>query len=185
MNALDQPLAVRALRLVGESLAGSGVRAPIRLVVAGGAAGLLAKLLAPSRTTADCDVIWVEDLSWASVAEAAAKVAVRLGLSSTWLNRECSHYAWCLPLDWRVRCKPVGTFGPLNVLRLSRIDLVATKVIGAPVRPQDLEDLRVIRPTSTELEFIDSHLDRLESEHLDGRSFDAERAIVQALRGVP
>ncbi len=92
-------------------------------------------------------------------------------------------YAWCLPVGWQGRCEEVDQFGPLEVLRVSRIDLIAAKVIGSPTRPQDLEDLRDLRPAREELEFAGQNLDRLEAEHLDGRKFDQERAILNVLRG--
>jgi hypothetical protein len=92
-------------------------------------------------------------------------------------------YAWALRLGWRQRCEPVGTYGPLVVLRLSRIDLIATKVIGAPKRPQDVEDLIQIQPTADELRIVAEHVDRLEAEDLDRRSFDDQRAILRAIGG--
>jgi hypothetical protein len=183
MNTLDAELTLRALQRTGDSLAASGLAAPIRLIVAGGVAGMLAGLLEPSRTTGDCDVMWASDESqWAGVVTAAAEAGERLGLPQHWLNRDCAMYAWCLPLGWLDRCKRVGTFGSITVDRLSRLDLIATKVIGSPKRPQDFADLRAMSPTAAELAFIDDHLDRLAAEHLGGDTFDDQCAIVEALR---
>lgn len=184
MNLLDSNFAINALRATGDVLAARGRVEPIELVVAGGTAGLLGDLLSPSRTTGDCDVMWRGDLpTWGQVAQAAAAVAAQLDLPTTWLNRDCVTYAWTLLLGWRQRCEPVGVFGPLTVLRLSRIDLIATKVVGAPTRPQDVEDLIQIKPTTDELRVIAEHIDRLEAEDLDRRSFDDQRAILRALGG--
>ena len=178
MESLDAELAIRALEATGALLtAWQNTRAD--LVLAGGTAGLLGHLLSPTRVTADCDVMWVNDPgAWAEIERAAVHVAESLGLPPHWLNRECSTYSWTLMLGWRTRCEPVGIFGPLQVLRLGRIDLIATKVIGAPWRPQDLEDLIAMRPTASEVERISGHLDRLAAEDLDGRTFDRERRVL-------
>jgi hypothetical protein len=56
-------------------------------------------------------------------------------------------------------------------------------VIGAPTRPQDLADLKDIDPTTQELTLIDEHINHLESEHLDGASFDDQRDVLRILRG--
>lgn len=69
--------------------------------------------------------------------------------------------------------------------RLSRIDLIATKVFSAPRRPQDLADLRDINPTPEELDWVLRHLDRLEAEDLDRQTFDDQRAVVAGMRGAP
>lgn len=181
---LDNQLVLSALAAVGQRLARLGRGAPIRVLVAGGTAGILGGFLKPERTTGDCDVIGVSSESdWSDLERAAAEVARQLDLPPTWLNRDCQMYAWCLPVGWQSRCERVDQFGPLEVLRVSRIDLIAAKVIGSPTRPQDLEDLRDMRPTVDELDSAERNLDRLEGEHLDGKKFDQERAILKVLRG--
>ncbi len=75
----------------------------------------------------------------------------------------------------------MGSFGPLTILAISRRDLVAMKVIGAPKRPQDLEDLVVIKPTAEEIDFVRRHLDRLESESLARDTYDAARTVLHRL----
>lgn len=182
MVDLDATFAVRALRETGVVLATRHPQWRVRLVIGGGTAGLLARLLSPARTTADCDVIWHDAaVPWEEVESAASEVAAALMLPPRWLNRDSVHFAWTLPLGWRERCEEVGTVGVLEVSRLSRLDLIATKTVGAPQRPQDLEDLLAIRPTRAELVRVVEHLDRLEAEHLDGASFDDQRAIVRVL----
>ncbi len=134
------------------------------------------------RTTSDCDVMSIKDSKhWKEVVRAASEVAKRLELPDEWLNRQCAMYAWMLPLQFVDRCEEVGTFGRLRVVRLSRLDLIATKVMGAPKRPQDLEDLRHMKPTAAELEFVSANVDRLEAENLDGATFESERAILTDL----
>ena len=173
-----------ALRRTAESLGPQDTI--LQIVVGGGCAGLLAGLLAADRTTADCDVYWSGDAGqWDAIAEAARATARQLGLPPEWLNRDCTIFAWCLPIGWQSRCVRVAVFGSVEILRLSRLDLIAAKVISAPRRPQDLEDLFAIKPLDTELDEVEQHIDRLESEDLDRREYVAERAIVAALRGAP
>lgn len=185
MSRLDAHLTARALRSVGDVLSARGVSHRVRLVLAGGTAGLFGGFFREHRVTGDCDVLWSgDDQTWRAIADAARSVAEAQGLPPTWLNRDCTAYAWCLPLGWQQRCEPVGAFGPLEVLRIGRFDLIAAKVMGAPGRPQDLEDLFDLRPTSDEIRLLDEHLDRLEAEDLDRRTFDHQRRIVDALRGI-
>jgi hypothetical protein len=182
MSSFDTTLAMRALALTGKELARAGSHVRVEVLLLGGTAGMLARLLSPARTTADCDVVLLTGAAgWDALAAAAGVAGEQLGLPATWLNRDCEAFAWTLPLGWRERKELVETFGPLVVWRASRRDLIATKMLGAVQRPQDLEDLRQIGPTREELAWVREHLDRLESEHLDGRSFDAERSIVEVL----
>jgi hypothetical protein len=184
MGAINSNLALQALRATGELLHSRGITTQLTIVIAGGTAGLLAGELHSPRTTDDCDVMWSKPRDqWPAIQSAAQEVAQSLQLPSTWLNHDSAFYEWTLPLGWDDRCEPIGTFGPLHILRLSRFDLIGTKVVGAPTRPQDLEDLEHIQPTAAELDQAAAHIDRLEAEHLDRRSFDDQRAIIDYLRG--
>lgn len=177
---LETALRACAARLAGRSGGGS-----VRILVVGGTAGLLGGLLRGSRTTGDCDVMAVRpEGAWPDVERAAAAVAKEMKLPENWLNTNCRAFAWSMPLGWEGRCEPVGDFGLLEVWRASRIDLIASKIVAAPKRPQDIEDVRDMRPTADELDFVQEHIDRLERESLDAdASFDAQRAIVDVLRG--
>ena len=163
------------------------MRAPavgVRIVLAGGVAGLFAGLLSAARTTTDCDVMAVEsEADWHILAACAAEVADTLGLAPTWLSRDCAAFARALPLGWRQRTEAVGEFGLLRVERPSRFDLLGSKLLGAPRRPQDLEDLVRIAPTGEELAALHDHLDRAAREDLSGTTFDAQRAVLRALVG--
>lgn len=93
-------------------------------------------------------------------------------------------YAWCLPLGWKERCEPLRTFGPLEIWRINRQDFIAAKVVSAPSRPQDFEDLLAVGPSEEELAFAEENLDRVEQESPDpDQSFEDARAILDALRG--
>lgn len=162
-----------------------GCPVPVRLYLVGGSAGLLSGLLSEARTTGDVDVTTIEPgKSWSDVLRAAQMVAKELDLPATWLNDKCRMYAWCLPLGWRERSERARTFGPIEIWLLNRRDFIAAKVVSAPSRPQDLEDLHAVRPTDEELAFTAEHIDRLEREHLDADvSLDDARAILESLRG--
>lgn len=182
MESLTAHLAQLAFALVGQRLAHR--RVSVQLVVAGGVAGLLGGLLRAARTTGDCDVMSLSDpQAWAELQAAGEEVAASMDLPKTWLNRDCAMYAWCLPLGWRGRVENVGTFGTLTVVRISRFDLIATKLMSSPKRPQDVEDLQDLCPTGDEWEEVEKHLDRLELEHPSGSTFADQRAILGALRG--
>lgn len=178
-----QPAILNAVQRTGDVLAQREVAGPIRLVIAGVVAGLLSGSLRASRITADFDVLWHDhpDL-WQSVVSAAAEIAAELDLPPTWFNKDCSIDLDSFPLGWADRVEPVGQFGPLDVHRVSRFDLIASKVVSSPRRPQDLADLHDLAPTSSELDRVSEHLDRLASEHLDGHDYPAQRAIIQSLR---
>jgi len=181
MNAQpNHPEILQAVSKTGDLLAQQGVVDVVRLVIAGGVAGLFNGL---TRTTADCDVLWSGDEEiWVQIATAAAQVADELGLPSTWLNKDCSIYADCFPLGWGDRVESVGCYGPLEVCRVSRFDLIASKLVSSPSRPQDLADIHDLKPTPEELGLLEKHLDRLASEHLDGHDYDAQRVVLHSLR---
>jgi hypothetical protein len=179
-NQLEQ-----ALRTTGVNLDALGIEVVVRLYLVGGSAGLLSGLLPAARTTGDVDVSAVEpDDCWDAVRRAAARAAKELHLPETWLNDKCRIYGWSLPLGWKGRCHRIDRFGPLEVWAIDRQDFIAAKVVSAPRRPQDLEDLRAAGPTPEELLFAEENIDRIEREHLDpDASFEDARAILQALRG--
>ncbi|MBL8885229.1 MAG: hypothetical protein JNK16_01100 [Phycisphaerales bacterium] len=173
-----------ALTRVGALLAGDSEAEASTLVLTGAAAGMFGGILPDVRVTTDCDVIWVDvDARWARIEESAKQVAADLGLAPDWLNRASKIFLFNLALGWFDRCELVGDFGPLHVLRLSRFDLMAAKIVSAPRRSQDFSDLNAMRPTGAELDLLEEHLDRLETEDLDRQSFDRHRQILAGLRG--
>jgi hypothetical protein len=172
---------VRALRDVAGALPAS--TPPATIVLAGASAAILGHLLGRGRSTTDCDVMRAEpEEAWAPLAKAAAVVGRRLGLRADWLSRDCQMYAWSLPLGWRERCEHVAKLGALDVWRLSRLDLICAKIMSAPRRPQDMEDLRAMEPEASDLEFATANLDRLSAESLDNEGFDDQRRVIADLR---
>lgn len=180
-DPLDADLLLASLRELGELL--EAATGPINIVLIGGGAGLLLGALDPARTTADCDVVAVEpDSVWESVRSCAAQVAIQRRLPESWLNRDSAAFAWMLPLGWRNRCQMLHQFGPLRVHVISRQDLIASKIISAPKRPQDLEDLRQLKPTESDLVFAENNLLRVEAESLNNEVLDDQRTIIRVLR---
>jgi len=132
----------------------------VDVLLVGGAAGMLTGVLPASRITADCDVMaYAPESAMTAVEHAAAEVAAELGLASNWFNSDVQIRRDALPEDWRTRRVMVGTWGSLRVFAASRIDLMAMKVLAG--RPQDLEDVRSMRPRSEDLDFVRRYLDRL------------------------
>jgi hypothetical protein len=64
-----------------------------------------------------------------------------------------------LPRDWRSRRVWVGMWGRLRVFSIGRSDLVAMKVLAG--RPQDVEDLRALRLTGDDVDFVRRYLGTL------------------------
>jgi hypothetical protein len=132
----------------------------VELLLVGGAAGMLTGLLPPARTTTDCDVIAsVPEDAMGAVELAAAQVAGELGLSETWLNSEVQLRRDALPDGWQTRRIVIGAWGQLRVFAVSRIDLIAMKVLAG--RAQDIEDLRSMKPRADDVEFVRRYLDSL------------------------
>jgi len=174
--------AITALRATGELLQRSGQVESVSIILGGAVAAMVTADLPASRITLDCDVVDSQpDDGWSAVQQAARQVAAQRSLPANWLNRDSRMYIHYLPLGWRDRCEPVGQFGPLTVLAVSRRDLMAMKLMGAAVRPQDLEDIVAMRPTRDDLAFLHEHLDRLDAESLSRETHDTERAIVNEL----
>lgn len=179
---MDRTQAIAALQQTGNLLAQAAPSGRVTLILGGAVAAMVVADLPATRVTHDCDVVESEPESgWETVHQAARQVAQKRGLPVAWLNRDSRMYAHLLPIGWRKRCETVGRFGPLDVLAIGRRDLMAMKLMGAPVRPQDLEDIIAMRPTAEDIAFLHKHLDRLDAESLIRETHDASRAILNDL----
>jgi len=186
MQNLGRELVLNALAATGSVLAEADQTEPVRVVLCGAAAGILGGDLGGQRQTLDCDVIESEPGErFGAVRDAASIVAEQHGLKADWLNQESRRYAHLLPPGWTQRLRPVGRFGPLEVLAVGRRDLLALKLMGTAQRPQDLEDIESMSPSGDELDFLARYLDQTEAESLDRETFDAQRAVLQELRQQP
>lgn len=167
MSEFTKNVALQALELLGNQLRGR--IASVRIMLVGGAAGLLTDVLA--HKTIDCDAMRVDpEDQWDIISGAVAEVGEKMGLSKTWLNQECKVFASAMPLGWIDRCIHIGTFGPLQIYAADRVDLVVSKIFGAAKRSQDREDVMELRPTSKELQAARETIERLELERPDDYS---------------
>jgi hypothetical protein len=158
----DKQVIVSALRLAGAKL---DWPAPVEIVIAGGAAGMLLGIWAPDRVTEDCDIVEISPPTQPrrALMQAAREAADEIGLSPDWLN---DHFMTFGSLDtlsdgWRQRCVKVGTFGALEVTSLGRQDLLAMKLYAG--RAQDIQDIRsgTAAMTAKDLLFMRAYLDSL------------------------
>jgi len=66
-------------------------------------------------------------------------------------------------------------------LAIGRRDLLAMKLMGAAVRPQDMEDILAMKPSAADIAFLHEHLDRLAAESLSRSVHEIERTILNEL----
>lgn len=183
MHNFNQKRALDALAATGRELINAGETEPVTVVLCGAVAGILTGQLSGDRQTLDCDVIASEPQeSFEAIANAAAVAAEQLDLKPQWLNRDSRMYAHLLPVGWKDRLQRIDRFGPLEIMAISRRDLLALKLMGSKQRPQDLEDIEEMQPTEDEMNFLSDYLDQMEAESLDRQTFDLERSILNDLR---
>ena len=128
----------------------------ITLLVVGGAAGMLTGLLDADRTTTDCDVMLYDPPGARELVDSiAAEVAADLGLSERWLNSGGMPWADAMPGGWKDRLETVLVRGPLIVRAVSRLDLIALKLMAG--RPQDIEDLETMAMNADEIAVLRAH----------------------------
>ena len=156
---------------------------PVEIVLIGGAAGILTGQFSAGRVTRDCDVIrYVPNDAQEAVLVAARQVARENGLPEDWLNSKAMTLD-ILPDGWHVRKVPVGTFGQLHVVALSRQDLLATKFYAA--FPRDVEDITAMAPTPKELRLVRTYLTmlRVPSRQADLDQVNHAMALLRAFSG--
>ena len=167
----------RALRRVGELL---DYHTDVEILLVGSAAGIVTGVLAPSRLTADCDVmVYMPPDSMSSVEIAAERVADELELPPNWFNSDVSIRIDALPDGWERRKVLIGMFGRLRVYAASRSDLIAMKVLSG--RDQDIEDLQEMRIRQDDLDFVFDYLDSLESKGTSGQQIEQARTLLGSL----
>jgi hypothetical protein len=163
----------RALQRVGEVVE---YHAEVEVLLVGGAAAMLTNLLAPNRTTVECDVMVYQPESAMAAAE---RVAAEQGLVANWLNSDVQMLVGRLPEGWRARRVFVGEFGKLRVWAANRLDLLAMKVIAG--RAQDVEDIRAMRMRADEAPFVRGYVESLRGKEMEGSSIEDALELLDAL----
>lgn len=127
-----------------------------RIVIIGSAAAILCDWL--ERATEDIDVI-ASDVKLSRLKKSIEIVAEKLDLPSSWLNDAAVAWGEILPSDFMDRTNHFGHFHDLEVIGVGRPDFILLKLYA--FRPQDFEDLKEIKPTEEEIEFVRGHLPRI------------------------
>lgn len=109
----------------------------------------------------------------------AAEVAAELGLAETWLNSDVQLRRDALPDGWETRRTLIGSWGQLRVFAVSRIDLIAMKVLAG--RAQDLEDIRSMRLRRDDVEFVGRYLDGLPAKGTAPEQIAEARELLETL----
>jgi len=168
----------RALIRLGEVLR---YHQEVEVLLVGGAAGMLTGVLAPSRTTIDCDVmVYVPRHAMIAVETAADEVASELGLPAKWMNSDAQIRTDTLPDGWEQRKVFIGEFGKLRVFAVSRVDLIAMKVLAG--RAQDLEDLRAMRMRSDDVAFVRAYLGLLAAKGTAREQIEDAMELIDSLK---
>ena len=136
-----------ALAHLGSLLPGTHM---IEMIIIGGAAGVLSGALPMSRTTVDCDVILISPPESFDLCQFyAEEVAQHFQIAPQWLDVSATTLTHLMLPDWRDRLVSVGSFGPLQVRAIGRLDLIALKAIAG--RAEDLEDLVALATTQKDV----------------------------------
>jgi len=85
-----------------------------------------------------------------------------------------------LPKGWKQRRIHIGDFGTLRVFAVSRVDLIAMKVIAG--RAQDLEDLRALRIRPDDVSFVRAYLTDLRAQGTAADRIEDATAVLDSLR---
>jgi hypothetical protein len=100
-------------------------------------------------------------------------------LPTHWLNSASEAFADALPSGWLRRRQFACTLGRLQVFVISRVDLIAMKVIAG--RAQDVEDLQAMNVTEQERTFVREHLYNWPHDHWGTAVIREAHALLDAL----
>lgn len=153
----------------------------IEIVLVGGMAGRLAGWFSETETTKDCDVMaYSPEQAFGYVESEAFKVAQSMGLPRRWLNSASHGFDWALPAGWQDRKHLIGRYGLLIVYHVSRVDLIALKVVAS--RDVDRSHLLTMDVTDEDLSFVEEHLDRLADAGRSPERIEKARNTIDILR---
>ena len=151
------------------------------MVLIGGAAGVLSGALPASRTTVDCDVLEVSPPEVFDLCRYHAdEVARRFQIAPQWLDASAHALAHLMLPGWRDRLVAVGTFGSLQVLAVSRLDLIALKAIAG--RAEDLEDLHSLAVTNAEADQLLQLFPSIQAHGISPHAYASALEILRIMR---
>ena len=137
---------------------------PVRLIVGGGGAMLLAHQF--SLTTSDIDAVPTAGLSLSELGPFIKKVASELSISVDWLNPFYSTFAHVLPKDYGDRLVRVFQSKNLTVDALSKDDLLIMKCFAA--RQKDVVHARALVRKGARTNFVRDHIRALSQRKIPG-----------------
>ena len=140
------------------------LESPVRLIVGGGAALLLAHGF--SLSTQDIDAVPAAGATLEELASHIESVAHELGLPSDWLNPFYSTFAHVLPADYGTRLIDVGSFRWLKVLALSKPDLLIMKCFAA--RQKDVVHARALYKGGASIMIVKAQIELLKKKRTPG-----------------
>jgi hypothetical protein len=137
---------------------------PVRLIMGGGGAMLLAHNFALSTT--DIDAVPASGMAVEELDPLIKAVAKELSLPADWLNPFYSTFAHVLPPDYGTRLIEVGDFRLLKLLALSKEDLLVMKCFAA--RQKDVVHARSLVKKGADLGLVKRHLKFLQDKRIPG-----------------
>lgn len=138
---------------------------PVRLIVGGGAAMVVAYDI-PISTS---DVDGIPDKSSMELSDFKKEVRAvgrELGISQDWLNDHFSTFLFVLPSDYGTRLKTVFSGKYLEVCALSKSDLLLMKCFAG--REKDIPHARVLIKKGADIVFVDKRIDELAKKKIPG-----------------
>ena len=140
------------------------LESPLRLIVGGGGAMLLAHHF--SLSTSDIDAVPSGGLSLSELDVLVRKVATELSLPVDWLNPFFSSFAHVLPSDYGDRLVRICKLKHLTVEGLSKDDLLIMKCFAA--RQKDVVHARALVRLGANTQFVKKHVEGLSEKRIPG-----------------
>lgn len=162
---MKKPVMMDAFRALDGRL-----RAPLTLLIGGGAAMLLAHGV--PLATNDVDGLPLDSkISPAELDPLIKSVAKELSLSAHWYNDYFNSFTYALPTDFRSRLVEVYRGKNLTVCALGKEDLLVMKCFAG--REKDIGHARALIRKGIDSDVVEGHLEKLAEKNLPG----ADRAL--------
>lgn len=155
---LSEEVMLNALGRLDEKLA-----TPIKLIVGGGGAMILAFQLPLG--TSDIDAI-PTGIQISELDPLVKEVAKELNLPPDWLNPYYSIFTHVLPQGYGARLEKIGEFKHLEVLALSKEDLLLMKCFAG--RQKDVSHIKALIKIGAKIEPVEAQLEVLKKKNIPG-----------------